>query len=141
GSPPFRGPEYDTLAKKLRAHAEVPAPPVHNRRPDVPVELAAVLERLLAKDPGARFAVPAEAARAVAPFAAGCNLSALLDKARGQNSQGEAAHSPEARTVSAAPSATAVAGMIGPIPGGPATRRGRRRFVRRAVLAAVACVL
>jgi len=41
----------------------------------------AVLERMLAKDPEGRYAVPAEAARALAPWCGGADLPALLRRA------------------------------------------------------------
>jgi len=47
----------------------------------VPAELAAVLDRLLAKDPARRFATPAELVRAIAPFSVGAKLKALLARA------------------------------------------------------------
>ena len=46
--------------------------------PDVPEKLAAILERLLAKDPDERFSTPAEVAAALAPFCEGTNLAALV---------------------------------------------------------------
>jgi serine/threonine-protein kinase len=55
---------------KLKAHRDQPLPPIRERRTDVPDELAAVLDRLVAKDPGKRFATAEEAARALEPFAA-----------------------------------------------------------------------
>jgi tRNA A-37 threonylcarbamoyl transferase component Bud32 len=48
---------------------------------DVPAELAAVLDRLLAKDPAGRFATPAEVVAAIAPLAGGSNLRELLARA------------------------------------------------------------
>src|SRR5205823_8881235 len=66
GRPPF--PE-GTAAAKLAAHrGEVP-PPLTEFRGDVPAALARVVDRMLAKDPAARFQTPAEAARSLAPFA------------------------------------------------------------------------
>src|SRR5205823_1651854 len=44
--------------------------PVRSLRPDVPAGLAAVLDRMLAKDPAARYASPGEIAEALRPFAA-----------------------------------------------------------------------
>jgi hypothetical protein len=78
GRPPFAGPECDTYGQKLMAHARAPVPPLHARRPEVPDGLAAVLERLLAKQPDARWATPAEVAAALQPFTPGCDLPRLL---------------------------------------------------------------
>ena len=49
--------------------------------PDVPASLAAVLDRMLAKSPAARFADPAEVARALAPYAKGADLAGVLTRA------------------------------------------------------------
>jgi tRNA A-37 threonylcarbamoyl transferase component Bud32 len=43
--------------------------PIREFRPDVPAGLAAVLERMIAKEPGQRFQTPAEVAAALAPWA------------------------------------------------------------------------
>src|SRR5262245_32505279 len=45
--------------------------------PEVSVGLAAIVERMLAKNPADRFATPAEVAAALAPFAAGADLTRL----------------------------------------------------------------
>jgi hypothetical protein len=81
GRPPFAGAGYETAGRKMEAHAHAPAPPIRGRRPEVPDGLAAVLARLLAKDPAARFATPAEVAEALRPFTAGCALSRLVTSA------------------------------------------------------------
>ncbi len=57
-----------TLNQKLIWHQIRNPPPVTSLRPDVPPGLAAVLDRLTAKDPGERFQTAAEAAQALAPF-------------------------------------------------------------------------
>jgi hypothetical protein len=70
GRPPFEGPGYETREQKQRAHASEPPPPVRSLRPDIPAGLALVLDRMLAKDPAARYASPGEVADALRPFAA-----------------------------------------------------------------------
>jgi serine/threonine protein kinase len=85
GRAPFAG-EEDSIKKAL-AHALAPVVPASSARHEVPAELDAVLGRLLAKTPAARFAVPADVARALEPFAAGHDLPAVLARARG-NDQG-----------------------------------------------------
>ena len=52
-------------------------PPIQERRPEVPEELALILERMLAKDREGRFASPADVALAMEPFADGAELAAL----------------------------------------------------------------
>jgi serine/threonine protein kinase len=77
GRPPFGDAEHDTWHKKMRAHEQAPVPPIRKERPEVPEGLAAVLDRLLAKQPGERFRTPAEVARALEPFCAGSGLGGL----------------------------------------------------------------
>jgi len=74
GKPPFHGSSFVTPAQKMRAHALAPVPPIRERRPDVSAELAAVLDRMLAKEPENRFATAADVAAALAPFTVGANL-------------------------------------------------------------------
>ena len=70
GRAPFSGPEYRTTLDKMNAHVHQPAPPVRQIVPEVPEQLATVLDRMLAKEPAARFATPAEVAEAIATFCA-----------------------------------------------------------------------
>jgi serine/threonine protein kinase len=78
GQPPFAGESYETVIAKMVAHQQVPPPPLDRVRPDVPAGLAAVLGRMLAKEPADRFASSAEVAVALGPFAAGADLPRLL---------------------------------------------------------------
>ena len=65
GRPPF---QEDTIVKLVRAHIEKEPPPLRDLRPEVPAELAAVVVRMLAKDPTRRFQKPVEVAQALMPF-------------------------------------------------------------------------
>jgi serine/threonine protein kinase len=65
GGPPFRG---DHLWDVYQAHFSMEANPLNLARPEVPVELAAVAAKMMAKEPGRRFQTPGEVARALAPF-------------------------------------------------------------------------
>jgi urea transport system substrate-binding protein len=71
GKPPFGSAQQSGMMKKMWAHALAPVPPIREQRPDVPESLAAVLSRMLAKEPAERMATPAEVAAALEPFAAG----------------------------------------------------------------------
>jgi eukaryotic-like serine/threonine-protein kinase len=77
GRPPFAGPAHESVFLKMKAHVEAPVPPVQGRRPEVPERLAAVLERMLAKDPTRRFVSAAGVVAALQPFAAGADLAGL----------------------------------------------------------------
>ena len=81
GRAPFALPEYDSIVKKIMAHASVPVPPLHRERADLPADLLVVIARLLAKDPGDRYREPGEVAVALAPFVAGHQLARLLESA------------------------------------------------------------
>ena len=61
-------PGGSTLDKLIR-HGTETAPRVRDARPDVPPEVAAVVEKLLAKHPPDRYQTPAELAAALEPFA------------------------------------------------------------------------
>jgi serine/threonine protein kinase len=65
GSPPFPG---GGLLDKLRRHALEEPMALTHFRPELPEELAAVVGRMLAKDPAARYPTPAEVAAALEPW-------------------------------------------------------------------------
>jgi formylglycine-generating enzyme required for sulfatase activity len=65
GAPPFSGESYYVI---LKAHESAEAAPLGQQRPDVPAELAAVVEKMLAKEPAHRYSDPVSVATALAPF-------------------------------------------------------------------------
>jgi uncharacterized protein (TIGR03067 family) len=67
GQAPFAA---GTAIEKVMAHMERAPKPLTELRTDVPPELARVVDRMMAKDPAQRYQTPAEAAEALAPFAA-----------------------------------------------------------------------
>lgn len=58
-----------TVAQKLIWHQTRRPKPVRDQRPDVPEELVAVLEKMMAKAPADRFQTPADLVQALAPWA------------------------------------------------------------------------
>src|SRR5262249_45575838 len=64
GRPPFG---EGSVAQKLIWHQTKQPKPVRSLRPEVPEGLAAVLDRMMAKDPGRRYQVPGEVAEALEP--------------------------------------------------------------------------
>ena len=66
GHPPFPA---EKMAQKLIAHQVKTARPVHEVRPDVPVEFSAVVARMLAKKPADRYQTPEELLDALTPWA------------------------------------------------------------------------
>jgi eukaryotic-like serine/threonine-protein kinase len=77
GRAPFSGPEYDTLAKKLFAHCQVPLTAVEHFN-SLPEGLRPVLLRMTAKDAGERYPTAREVAGVLAPFAVGSRPLQLL---------------------------------------------------------------
>jgi len=68
GQPPFAG---GTLAQKLLKHQQSPPPDLAHVRPDLPPEVPAILQRMLAKRPEDRFQSMAEVVQAMAGRPAG----------------------------------------------------------------------
>ena len=64
GFPPFRG---RNPLEVLNKHLEEPPPSLRGLRPDVPPEIAALVDRMLAKDPAGRPQSPAEIVAALRP--------------------------------------------------------------------------
>jgi uncharacterized protein (TIGR03067 family) len=81
GRAPFSGPDYRGTFDKLNAHVRQTPIPIRQLVPEVPEQLAAILGRLLAKDPKNRYAAPAEVAQAVEPFADESDLLDLIEYA------------------------------------------------------------
>jgi formylglycine-generating enzyme required for sulfatase activity/tRNA A-37 threonylcarbamoyl transferase component Bud32 len=65
GRPPFQA---DSLYELLHAHQLKETAPLTELRGEVPAGLAAVVARMLAKDPARRYQQPGEVAEALAPF-------------------------------------------------------------------------
>ena len=70
--PPFPG---ESLREKLCRHAEQPPPRIDQQRAEIPADFVLVLDRMLAKDPKARFQSPNEVVAVLAPFAATNDLT------------------------------------------------------------------
>jgi serine/threonine protein kinase len=65
GVPPFQG---NSLYEILQAHHDRDPKPVNSTRPDLPMNLAALVSKMMAKDPDQRFQTPAEVAHALEAF-------------------------------------------------------------------------
>jgi RND family efflux transporter MFP subunit len=75
GRAPFGGPEYRGTLDKMNAHVHETPPPLKQFVPELPDELAAIIDRMLAKNPADRFATPAEVAEALEHVGQFFNLS------------------------------------------------------------------
>jgi serine/threonine protein kinase len=70
-----RSPYKDgSVSQKLMWHQISPPTPVTEYRPEVPRKLAAVIERMLVKDPANRYQTPAEVVQALAPWDDGVTM-------------------------------------------------------------------
>ncbi len=69
GKPPFSGTNYEVY----HAHQTQEAQRLNLVRPDVPVELAMIVAKMMAKDPAKRFTSPQEVANALIPFVKSTN--------------------------------------------------------------------
>ena len=88
GRVPFSGPKYRSTLEKLNAQVREQPPFIRTLAPQVPEKLAAILDRLLAKDPDDRFAGPADVAEALAPWSKGAKLPRLLRRAEADQGDG-----------------------------------------------------
>jgi serine/threonine protein kinase len=75
GRPPFEG---NSVGKLISAHLTQPAPDVRALNPAVPIDLAAVVARCLAKDPAERFQTAGELEAAFAACACSMDWNAAL---------------------------------------------------------------
>lgn len=67
GHPPF---PIGTVSQKLLWHRTKDPTPIQQIRPDVPEGIAAIVGKMMAKDPKARYQTPAQVAAALEPFLA-----------------------------------------------------------------------
>ena len=78
GRPPFQG---TSLYDILQAHHSMDAAPLNLARPEVPVGLAALVGKMMAKEPERRFQEPKEVAQALKPFFQDGGARAVAPKA------------------------------------------------------------
>jgi CheY-like chemotaxis protein len=78
GRTPFSGSSYDTPLRILLAHAQEQATPIRQLRSEIPLELATIIDSLLAKNPAERFGTAAELAAVLERHSAGADLLQLV---------------------------------------------------------------
>ena len=88
GHAPFRA---KSLYEILQAHQTMQARPLNLERPEVPVELAAVVAKMMAKDPAKRYQKPVEVAQALMPFIKPGTKSATKGRAVARTAIGRSA--------------------------------------------------
>jgi eukaryotic-like serine/threonine-protein kinase len=79
GQPPFPG---KSLTQKLVHHQQTPPPSVCDRRPDLPPELAAVIQKMMAKSPDDRYQTPAGVVVALIRFCSGGTRRVAIERLR-----------------------------------------------------------
>jgi serine/threonine protein kinase len=77
GQPPFPG---KSLTQKLLHHQQTPAPSVRGLRPELPQELAAVVQKMMAKAPGDRYQTPAGVSVALVRFCRGVGARLSIEQ-------------------------------------------------------------
>lgn len=78
GESPFARHASKPLLQRMVSIASAPVPNVQDLRPDVPVELARIVQRMMARDPAARFQSCRDVMQALQPFCSGADLHSWL---------------------------------------------------------------
>ena len=78
GDSPYAEHAQKPPLQRLMAIAQFEPPAIRTKRTDIPEKLAAIVHRMLAKQPVRRFALPADVVQALAPYCAGADLAALV---------------------------------------------------------------
>lgn len=86
GNPPF----FDSDLRPEKAHEKSTVPPIRSSMQPLPRKLWDVLQKMLEKRPEDRYSTPAEVAAALAPFAEGHQLAALVRSAEGNETRSDA---------------------------------------------------
>ncbi len=123
GSSPYSDERFNSPLALLAALGGEAPPALATRRADVPPRLAAIVHRMMAKNPAERYATPGAVVEALEPWSQGANLSALLE--RGQQSA-----DPVDGAKSSAPRGAVMADALSE------TSRRRNRLMLRWLLAA-----
>lgn len=151
GRPPFLGDDAEEVAREIAAS---PPPPLRSLAPEVPVALAAVIERCLARDPAARYddmlalrnalrnaLRPSARPRLALAFTAAVALTAAAIAARHLRPSAPPERSAPIVTLLAVPR-VASSGPVAPIvheaPAAPAHATAAPSVARRAPVASVA---
>lgn len=90
GNPPF----FDSDLRPEKAHEKSAIPPIRSSMQPLPRKLWDVLQKMLEKRPDDRFESPAEVAAALAPFAEGHELAALVRSIEGNQTVADSTMTP-----------------------------------------------
>jgi hypothetical protein len=92
GAPPFTG---RSRYEVLQAHQSTEARPLNRVRAELPEELAAVVRKMLAKDPAERYQTPLALVEALAPFVKEGAISGMAGREEGRGMRDEGKPQPE----------------------------------------------
>ena len=81
GKSPYSSPQNNTPLKKIKAMAMGDGVSIRDRVPLIPVELAAIVDRCLQRDPDNRYQSASQVADELSPFCDGSHLSNLINDA------------------------------------------------------------
>jgi serine/threonine protein kinase len=90
GEGPFSGAEFASPLALLAAVGNGEPQPLAKCSPDVPPQIAAIVGRMMAKNPAERFATPQEVIDALGPWSREAKLVELLERARQSEPRSEA---------------------------------------------------
>ncbi len=91
GQTPFSGDDFATPMAKIDGHCSETAKPISELVPDISPDLAAVVHRMMAKDPAQRFQTPVEIVGAMCAWANGGELPQLMQRQQSTNEPRNAA--------------------------------------------------
>jgi hypothetical protein len=117
GDPPYPG---GTAVQKLLAHLDAHRRPrpLAEVRPDLPAGLSEVVEKMMAKDPAARYQTPQEVAEALTPFARRTpSAESKTDLATGRGERRESVWEDVARSSSGATAGAAKSSVAARVKG------------------------
>lgn len=101
GHPPFATSTHPAMMDRITAHVSEPVPPIRHVRPEIPADLSAVLDRMLAKDPSNRYSTPSEVSLALSRFAIGASLRNLGQRVEHPHDSAQPPQSPSSPRVHA----------------------------------------
>lgn len=78
GTAPFTDADFATPMAKIDGHQSETPVPIQQQLPDISPDLAAVIHRMMAKDPAKRFQTPGEIVGAMCSWASGEQLPSIL---------------------------------------------------------------
>ncbi len=80
GHSPYHDSTFSTPLEKILAHAQKPVPDIRKKRPEVPKDVAGLIKKMLAKNPGDRISSAGKVAEKLKAHVSDANPGRLLEK-------------------------------------------------------------